>query len=84
MDDTYDEGDEPLSELKGLVQLRGGRYSLSLPIPDVFFKFIIGCQGTTCENIEKDTMCRLSIPRVGMEEDIGECGERKVIWDMGV
>ena len=71
-DDTYDEGEEPLSELQGVVQLPGGRYSLSLAIPDVFFKYIIGRFGSTCENIERDTKCRLTIPRRGARGDIGE------------
>jgi hypothetical protein len=72
VDDTYDEGDEPLSELEGLVSLPGGRYSLSLSIPEVFFKYIIGYHGNTCGNIERETKCRLTIPQRGKTGDIGE------------
>lgn len=67
IDDTYDEGDDPLSELSGAVQLPNGLYSLSLPMPSEFFKFIIGSQGATRKNIEEDTKCRLSIPKRGVE-----------------
>lgn len=49
-----------------------GKYSLSLAIPDVFFKYIIGRLGSTRENIERDTKCRLIIPRKGERGDIGE------------
>lgn len=77
-DDTYDEGDEPLSELKGVVQLPGRMYSLSLPIPAVFFRYIIGSKGSTRENIERDTQCRLTIPRRGEEGDISELEVKQV------
>lgn len=71
-DDTYDEGNDPLSEqLEGLEQTPGGGFSLSLPIPPVFFKYVIGYQGATVETIERDTNCRLRIPRWGQEGNIG-------------
>ena len=72
VDDTYDEGDEPFSELEGLVSLPGGGYSLSLSIPEVFFKYIIGHRGSTRSNIEKDTKCRLTVPQRGRGGDIGK------------
>ena len=72
VDDVYDEGDNPSSlELEGLEKVAGGRYALSLPMPSVFFKYIIGTKGNTRTSIEKDTKCLLRIPRKGVEGNIG-------------
>jgi len=68
---VYDEGEDATLELEGVEQTPGGGYVLHLPIPSVFFKYIIGREGKTKSNIEKDTMCRLRIPGKGREGDIG-------------
>lgn len=76
-DDTYDEGEDVCEELEGLEKTAAGKFVLSLPIPPVFFKYIIGVGGATKTTIEKDTGCRITIPRKGMEGNIGEWGPEK-------
>ena len=73
-DDEYDEGEEPeWAELDGVEDLPGGvGYSLRVATPSVFFKHIIGREGRTKANIERDTKCRIRIPPRGKEGDIGE------------
>ena len=73
-DDEYDEGEEPeWAELDGVEELPGGvGYSLRVATPSVFFKRIIGREGRTKANIERDTKCRIRIPPQGKEGDIGE------------
>ena len=73
-DDEYDEGEEPeWAELDGVEELPGGvGYSLRVATPSVFFKHIIGREGRTKANIERDTKCRIRIPPRGKEGDIGE------------
>lgn len=71
----YDEGDDCTTELEGLEQIparAGGGYSLSLAIPPIFFKFIIGTKGATRANIEQETKCRLRIPHKGQDGNLGE------------
>ncbi len=58
-------------DMEGLEQTVGGGYVLRLPIPSVFFKYIIGREGKTKSSIERDTRCRLRIPGRGKEGEIG-------------
>ena len=72
--DVYDEGQESGLHLEGLESIpseRGGGFSLSLPIPATFFKYVIGAKGVTRSNIEEDTKCKLRIPRKGQDGDLG-------------
>ncbi len=69
-DDTYDEGEDIASQLEGLERTAQG-YRLVLPIPSVFYKYIIGARGATRENIESDTKCHLNIPRRGEVGNVG-------------
>ena len=71
-DDVYDEGEDTAVDLEGLEQLRNGSYQLKMPIPAVFFKYIIGKEGRTKKGIERDTDCRLWIPSRGKEGDVGQ------------
>jgi len=71
---VYDEGQESGLDLEGLEPMppeRGGGYSLSLPTPATFFKYIIGTKGVTRSNIEEDTKCKLRIPRRGQDGNLG-------------
>ena len=72
-DDMYDEGDDIETVLKGIEKMRNGNYRLKLPIPSVFFKYIIGKEGRTKKGIERDTECRLWLPSKGREGDVGRC-----------
>ena len=69
IDDTYDEGEDTSIQLEGLEQMSWG-YRLPLPIPSVFYKYIIGAKGATRENIESDTKCKLRIPKKGASGNI--------------
>lgn len=70
----YDEGNDPSLELDGLELAPSGRgYTLSLLVPPVFFKYVIGVKGITLSTIEKDTKCKLKIPKKGQEGSIGGC-----------
>ena len=71
-DDEYDEGEDTTVELQGVEPLPGGGYLIRLPIPSVFFKYIIGREGKTKTNIEKETGCKLKIPSWGVEGDVGK------------
>lgn len=71
-DDVYDEGEDVESELTGVEKMRSGNYKLKLPVPSVFFKYIIGKEGRTKKGIERDTECHLLIPSKGREGDIGK------------
>ena len=70
-DDVYDEGEDTSVELEGVEQTSSGGYMMKLSIPSVFFKYIIGKEGRTKANIERDTRCRMTIPNRGTEGDIG-------------
>lgn len=70
LDDVYDEGEE--TTLKGAEPTASGGYRLRLPIPSVFFKYVIGKEGRTKASIERETGCRLGIPGIGREGDISE------------
>ena len=48
-----------------------GEYSLSVSIPSVFFKYIIGKKGETKKRIETETKTRITIPRQGEAGNIG-------------
>ena len=75
LDDVYDEGQDTTMELEGLEQIpanAGGGFSLSLAVPQIFFKFIIGAKGATRANIEQETKCLLRIPRRGQDGNLGE------------
>ena len=90
-DDVYDEGEDSTMELDGLEPIpisAGGGYSLSLAVPPIFFKFIIGVRGATRSNIEQETKCKLRIPFKGQEGSLGELdklwcgchGDDNVLW----
>ena len=68
----YDEGEDVETELKGVEKLKNGNYRLKLPIPSVFFKYIIGKEGRTKKGIERDTECHLWLPSRGREGDVGK------------
>ena len=59
------EKEEEERELAGSRKLHSGEYELCLPTPPVFFKYIIGREGNTRRGIERDTKCKLVIPRQG-------------------
>ena len=72
-DDVYDEGDESAVQLEGVEPTPGGGgFILKMDIPSNFYKYIIGRQGNTKASIEKETKCRIRIPRRGEKGDIGE------------
>ena len=71
-DDVYDEGEDVKIELKGMERLKNGNYRLKLPIPSVFFKYIIGKEGRIKKGIERDTECHLWLPSKGREGDVGK------------
>lgn len=71
-DDVYDEGEDTEAALEGVERLPNGGYRLKLPIPSVFFKYIIGKEGRTKKGIERDTECRLWLPSKGREGDVGK------------
>lgn len=73
IDNVYDEGEDLSEELKGVEHTRGGGLLLRMDIPEVFYKYIIGRQGRTKTNIEKDTGCRIRIPGRGRTGDVSEC-----------
>lgn len=71
-DDAYDEGEDTEAHLEGIQKLPNGGYRLKLPIPPVFFKYIIGKEGRTKKGIERDTECHLWLPSKGKEGDVGK------------
>ena len=70
-DDVYDEGEDIETEIAGVEKLSSGKYRLKLPVPSVFFKYIIGKEGRTKKGIERDTECHLWLPSKGIEGDVG-------------
>ena len=74
-DDVYDEGQDIETEVKGIEKVSNGNYKLRLPIPSVFFKYIIGKEGRVKKGIERDTECRLWLPGKGREGDVGKCSQ---------
>ena len=71
-DDVYDEGEDVDTELEGVEKLPNGNYRLKLPIPSVFFKYIIGKEGRVKKGLERDTECHLWLPSKGREGDVGK------------
>ena len=47
-------------------------YKLSMEIPSLLYRFIIGKKGETKRKIEKDTGTRICIPGLGKKGDVGE------------
>ena len=50
-------------ELKDIVELKSGEYQLEVDLPSVFYKYIMGREGRTKAQLEKDTKCTIKIPR---------------------
>jgi len=50
---VYDEGEDATLELEGVEQTPGGGYVLHLPIPSVFFKYIIGREGKPSQTLRR-------------------------------
>ena len=71
------EREEEERELHGSRKLRNGEYELYLPTPPVFFKYIIGREGKTKQGIERDTKCKLVIPRQGQSGPLVLIGPNK-------
>ena len=66
-----DEEEEDLAEqLKGAELIPGGGIRLRMDIPEVFYKYVIGRQGTTLRTIENDTGCRIIVPSRGRTGDV--------------
>ena len=61
---------DEFEDLEDVRELENGSYELKLLIPNIFFKYVIGRQGKTKETIEKDTHCRLQLPRRGEDGPI--------------
>lgn len=59
-------------ELEGLERSRNGGFLYRMDIPEVFYKYIIGRQGKTKSLIEKDTWCRIQVPRQGVKGDVSK------------
>ena len=70
-DDVYDEGEDLETEVDGVERRSNGNYRLKLPVPSVFFKYIIGREGRIKKGIERDTECHLWLPSRGIEGDVG-------------
>lgn len=58
-EEEEEEGDDEVQELSN------GFFKITLNIPSVFFKYLIGKEGKTRSMIEKDTKSSLKIPRRG-------------------
>ena len=56
----------------GLVEKTEDGYRLSIEIPSLLYKFIIGKKGETKRKIEKETGTCIMIPRQGEEGNVGE------------
>ena len=67
------EEEEDLAEqLKGAEPIPGGGIRLRMDIPEVFYRYIIGRQGTTKRTIENDTGCRITVPGRGRTGDVSK------------
>ena len=62
------ENDDDTEGSEDIRKLRTGEYELALPVPSVFFKYIIGKGGATKRSIEQGTRCTLIIPKRGEDE----------------
>ena len=65
--DEVEEEEEEEEGFDEVQELASGDFEATMDLPSVFFKYIIGKEGKTRATIERDTGCRLRIPR--REED---------------
>ena len=68
-EDSY--ADELVNDSLNIEQTDNG-FRLRIPIPSVYFKYIIGKKGETKRKIENDTRTQIRIPKQGEEGNIGK------------
>lgn len=71
-DDVYDEGHDVEVQCSGIDKMSNGEYRLQLPIPSIFFKYIIGREGRVKKGIERETGCRVWLPSKMKKGDVGK------------
>lgn len=71
------EKEEEERELFGARKLRSGELELHLSTPPIFFKYIIGREGQTRRGIERDTKCKVIVPRQGQSGPLVLIGPNK-------
>ncbi|XP_041350250.1 activating signal cointegrator 1 complex subunit 1-like [Gigantopelta aegis] len=68
--------DETCDESVDVRETKDG-FTVSMDIPSVFFKFIIGKKGETRKNLEAETRTQIRIPKLGQEGEVVILGHDK-------